>query len=391
MTRLRLILPVTALALAWSPIPPRLVERDYSLGIYRVIQPVMTSFSNLVPIALFDLALAVILAVWVGRAAIDLVRLGARKGAGRILLRTGVWVAAVYVAFLCTWGFNYRRVRLRDRLPFDASQVSDQSAGRLFATTVDRLNALYPEAHSRMDADESVALAKALDAVMGDLGVAREVVVARPKRTWVQWYFARSGVDGMTDPIFLETLVNSELLPFERPFVIAHEWSHLAGLADEGEASYGGWLACMRAGVPEQYSGWLFLYGELAAAVPPQSARAASAKLLPGPRDDLRAIHARIARSMSPVMSTASWRLYDTYLKANHVQAGARSYREVVQLVLGVRLSALSSQLPASSASSSIRNDRTCWLTADSRSLIAHGFPPTGAMARIVSACGSPS
>jgi hypothetical protein len=42
----------------------------------------------------------------------------------------------------------------------------------------------------------------------------------------------------MTDPFFLETLVASDVLPFERPFLVAHEWSHLAGIADEGEANF---------------------------------------------------------------------------------------------------------------------------------------------------------
>ena len=35
-----------------------------------------------------------------------------------------------------------------------------------------------------------------------------------------------------------------DLLPFERPFVLAHEWAHLAGHADEAEASaVAGWPA----------------------------------------------------------------------------------------------------------------------------------------------------
>ena len=51
----------------------------------------------------------------------------------------------------------------------------------------------------------------------------------------------------MINPFGLEVLVNPDLLPFERPFVAAHEWAHLAGYADESEASFVGWLTCMRA------------------------------------------------------------------------------------------------------------------------------------------------
>src|SRR6185295_18636817 len=82
--------------------------------------------------------------------------------------------------------------------------------------------------------------------------------VARPKRTWGDWYFRRAAVSGMTDPFFLETLIASDVLPFERPFVTAHEWSHLAGIADEGDANFVAWLACNHAAPRDQYSGWLF-------------------------------------------------------------------------------------------------------------------------------------
>ncbi len=49
---------------------------------------------------------------------------------------------------------------------------------------------------------------------------------------------------------------------------VAHEWSHLAGYADESEANFVGWLVCMRGPAPVQYSGWLSLYGTVMNALP---------------------------------------------------------------------------------------------------------------------------
>jgi hypothetical protein len=162
-------------------------------------------------------------------------------------------------------------------------------------------------------------------------------------------YFRPAGVAGMTDPWFLETLVESDLLAVERPFVIAHEWSHLAGFADEGEANFAGWLTCVRAGAAAQYSGWLFLFGELVNSVPRADRAPLMASLDAGPRGDLRAIAARLARDVQPTVSAAGWRVYDQYLKANRVEAGAASYAQVVRLVLGTRvgLSADESGSPA--------------------------------------------
>jgi hypothetical protein len=37
------------------------------------------------------------------------------------------------------------------------------------------------------------------------------------------------------------------------------------------------------------------------------------------------------------VIADAGWQVYDRYLKANRVEAGTRSYAEVVKLILGVR------------------------------------------------------
>jgi hypothetical protein len=112
----------------------------------------------------------------------------------------------------------------------------------------------------------------------------------------------------------------------------------LAGIADEGEANFVGWLACMRGGVAAQYSGTLFLYRELASAIEERERSAVAALLGRGPREDLRAIRRRYERDVSARLSAASWRLYDSYLRANRVESGAASYAEVVKLVLGVRL-----------------------------------------------------
>ena len=140
----------------------------------------------------------------------------------------------------------------------------------------------------------------------------------------------------MTDPYFLETLVVRDLLPFEQPFVVAHEWSHLAGYANESEASFVGWLTCVRAGEEHAYSGWLFLYGEVISEVSADDRRSLP-ELAPGPRADRRAIADRFRRNVNPQLFTAGWIVYDRYLKANRVEAGAASYAQVVRLVLGTR------------------------------------------------------
>ena len=299
--------------------------------------------SNAVPFALFDVLWIGVLGTWLwfsvrdaGAHGLD----GWSRIVARLLSRTLVTAAAVYVAFVVAWGFNYRRIPLTERVEFDASAISPQSARQLAFATVNEINELYESAHrgarpedERLDASLLEAFAKAQEA----LGAARHALVARPKRSLLDPYFRAAAVEGMTAPFFMETLVASDLLPVELPFVVAHEWSHLAGLADEGEANFLGWLTCVRGPEPVRYSGWLFLYVEVAGALPNGERAEVAEHLESGPRKDLLAIAERRRRNVRPMVSSAGWKMYDRYLKANRVEAGTASYGEVLRLVLGTR------------------------------------------------------
>ena len=335
-------LVIAAGTAALVPLPATLVERVYSRRLYLGLQPLLTSLSNLAPFALFDVFVLVVALSWIVLSARDLRTVKGRLRAGVVILwRTIVWVAALYLVFLCTWGLNYRRVGLAELLGLDAARVTAPAVKDAAIVAARRLNDLHGRAHdARVPPVPAIdqSLAAALERALADTGRPQTVVPGRPKATIIDWYFRRIAVDGMTDPFFLEILVSSDLLPFERPFVTAHEWSHLAGVADEGEANFVGWLACMRGSAAAQYSGWLFMYSELVRVSSRGDRATLTAALAAGPREDLQAIRDRVARHVSPRLSAAGWRVYDSYLKANRVESGAASYGEVVQLALGARL-----------------------------------------------------
>jgi hypothetical protein len=342
----RFALVALAGAAAVMPVPPDLVDRFYSTWAYAALQRTLTSLSNRVPFALLDLLIAVVVAAWLALVVTDWRqrrRSGALRSAARIASRSLVWAATLYILFLVVWGLNYRRTPLISKLQFDARTVTPDAARSLAIASTAQLNALHDGAHATgwpaagaIDAPLAASVAR-VDRQTGGRGV---VIAGRPKATMLDWYFRRAAVDGMTDPYFLETLVSSTLLPFERPFVIAHEWSHLAGVADEGDANFLAWLACVQSSPPAQYSGWLFLYSQLAATVRSPARADIDARLDAGPRADLAAVRARVISQISPRVVAAGQRVYDSYLKANGVEAGVDSYDRVVQLVLGVRFNA---------------------------------------------------
>jgi len=335
---------VAAAVAALLPWPPSGVERWYSTAVYPALQRPLTSLSNLVPVALADIAIAVLVIGWIVALAGDIRRTPRprwRSVAGRLTVRTAVIAAALYLAFLALWGLNYQRLPLERKLAFDVRSVTTNAAESAAMVAVSRLNALHGPARAaawpeRNSIDPS--LARAFSDAVRDLGGSGRTVPGRPKHTLLNFYFRPAGVDGLTDPFFLETLVARELLPFERPFVVAHEWSHLAGFADEGEANFLGWLTCARADPAGQYSGWLFLYGQLVRDLPREERVGVVAALSAGPRQDLRAVAARLARDVRPQVAAAGWTVYDKYLKANRVEAGTASYEQVVRLVLGTEI-----------------------------------------------------
>ena len=175
---------------------------------------------------------------------------------------------------------------------------------------------------------------QAFSVVQRRLGGSRTAVAGRPKNTLLSPYFKRAGIDGMVSPFSLEVLVNHTVLPYERPFLVAHEWAHLAGYANEAEASFVGVLTCLAGDAQSQYSAWLFLMPQLVRHLSQEDRADVYARLHDGPRQHLREISDRLNESVPFVRRNAS-RAYDRFLRANRVTSGIASYGLVVNLLMG--------------------------------------------------------
>jgi hypothetical protein len=239
--------------------------------------------------------------------------------------------AAGYLTFLALWGLNYRRVPLEAKLEFDRASITQPAARRLGEMAVQRVNAIYA---ARRGTSDEPTLEAAFAAGQRLLGTDRLAVPGIGKRSLLGLYFRRAAIDGMTDPWFLEIIVNPDVLEFERPFIVAHEWAHLAGYAHEAEANFVAWLVCTQGNALAQYSGWLATYSQVWGELPRSDRAAIAAMLGPGPRQDLRAMVERYERSV-PAVRDAARDVYDGYLRANRVHEGIASYSGVVRLMLG--------------------------------------------------------
>jgi hypothetical protein len=333
--------PIVAAALLFAPMPAALVDRLYSRVAFPRVQTALTSLSNLAPFAALDVLLvgSALLVLWRLAQLVGLARRLDLVEAGWDAIRRVVRAAGVVtILFLCLWGLNYRRTPLDVALHGAAAMqpsakelraaITDANglAARVRPAALARGPLTFDEIARRLPTPVNVALAR--------VGRAPLAVPGRPKYSLVLTpFFTWAGVNGMINPLALESIVDPGLLPIERPFVLAHEWAHLAGQADEAEASAVGWLACMQGGPEFTYSASLYLIMESSSVLTRPVWREVSATLDAGVRADLAAIAERATRER-PVVRQTAFRVYDTYLRANRVEDGVASYNRALALIL---------------------------------------------------------
>lgn len=308
-------------------------QRAWQERVYGLLQPVLSTASTWVPIALLD-----VVVVAAAGGLVVLVTLALRT---RRLVLPSAWLLAAasagWLLFQVLWGWHYQTPTLEARLlPENPRDALDAAAPLVSAYAVARLNALHGTAHGRPWPDTAgiaASLEPALRDALADAGVAWRPVLPPPKRTLLDGYFRRTGIDGLTNPFGLEVVLHARLLPVEQPAVLAHEWAHLAGLADESDASFVAWMAGVRAGGQMEYAAWLAVLPHLAQALSRDERPSILGALDAGPRADLEAM-ARRAQDRWPALQQVAWRVYDRFLKANRVEEGIARYDAVTRLVL---------------------------------------------------------
>jgi hypothetical protein len=338
-----LVPPASALAVAFVRLPPSWIESQYSSGAYLALERRLTTASNAVPFATTDALLAVaavstILAIrgWIRRAR------GGSVGSAltRAIIGVATTASLAYLAFALMWGLNYGREPLRARLDYDAARVTPGAVATFATGRVQRVNALYGPSHAAgWMAWEALpeTLGAGFERVQRELADVRPAVPGVPKWSILTFYFERAGVSGMTNPFALEVVVDRSQLPFERPFVAAHEWAHLAGYASEDEASFIGWLVCLHGPPGAQYSAELAALVSALGSMKGSDRSAIVRAIDPGPRRDIQAIADRSTR-VWPRLREPAWWLYDRYLRANRVEQGVRSYGAALELMVGTKL-----------------------------------------------------
>jgi hypothetical protein len=326
---------VVALALLLAPLPPSLVESAYSRGAYRVIQPAVARTAGLVPFALFDLVV-IVACLLTARWFVIAILLPRTRGVRSFSRALTLW-ATLLIVFAATWGLNFRRLPLTASPAFDATRLTPDSVRALAVRTVRTLNEIHAALPREWpgELEMRAAMAPLFLEAAEDLEGWRPAI-SQPKATLLHWFMPRTGINGYYLSLLHEVAINPELLPHERPYVLAHEWGHGLGHANESEASYVGWLACDRGPPWARYGAWMRVLDYLMDDLPRDELRAILAPLDSGVRHDYNARLQRARKHIRPALRRINVAVTDGAAAVGRVDERQRDYDLMIQLILGI-------------------------------------------------------
>jgi hypothetical protein len=333
-------LDVLALVLAWAassaPLPRGWVEHDYANGMFAALNRALVPLTDRIPFAVGDaeaILVLVALVVWWVRVLRRAPRGRKLRAVAALLAHTAGFVALGIVLFELAWGWNYRRATVVTRVDYSDARVTDAAVAAFSERIVATLNGDVAAAHA-----ETLDLARlraAFEPIVQRLGDDWEVAVTVPKTTLIDPYYEAAGIGGQYSPFAFETLLNASFLPVEVPRALAHEWAHVAGFTDEGDANYIGTLTCLRSGDPLiRYSGAFWTYGDL------PDAQRRRLRLDPRVVADFQASRERFLRHYKPQIFAFQWKFYDRFLRTSGVKGGIASYGFFLKLLVGTPLDA---------------------------------------------------
>ncbi len=232
---------------------PGLIEKYYSEGLYPLIAETFSLFSRSVPFSLWDLFWIVFVLVLSSGLFLVIFK---RLKFSSFILRLFKALAIIYSLFYLTWGFNYFRPKIENRVGWTKPLPDESFFRQILDSVIVKTNKSYTPIFT--------AEYKTIDSLVEKSYMENARVLKidypngsrTPKTMILSSLFAKSGVSGYFGPFFNEIHLNNYLLPVEYPFVLAHEKAHQFGITDESEANFAAYVICSTSPDPRlQYSG----------------------------------------------------------------------------------------------------------------------------------------
>lgn len=329
----------------------RWIERVYASTLYPPIKNALLAVSGRVPFSFAELILYVLCAlvplsllIWSVRA----IREREGKRLVRNVMLLGIAFGVGLNLFYATWGLNYFRAPLSERLGLTLSPKEPAALAALLSELAEEANALRAEvrtdgaglsAFSSTEREARESLLPAYAALSAEYPVfSGRVAAAKP--VLFSTGLSRAGISGIYVGLTAEANVNVDQPAFSIPAAAAHEMAHQLGIASEDAAEFTAFLACQKSPDPFiRYSGvmqMLIRAGNRLREADPEAYQAAVDGYSPQVKRDLSA-QAQYWRDYDGPVEEFFDDMNDGYLKHNAQPSGLQSYGEAVDLLLAWR------------------------------------------------------
>ena len=331
----------TFLLKAWSRSNPELVDRWYADGLYIGVRWVFDLFTGWLPFAFIYVVLFGMIGfiLFRGKKWWTIVSWKTK------LLKAGVGLitllAVLYTSFTWLWGFNYEKTSFSQKHQLETVEMEDsilfQDLELLSLNLLDKRNAInFPDSITwdMVPDDLDIRVRHSLNDGLIRMGYKPKGKL-RAKFLHPKGSLLRISTAGIFLPFSGEGHVDPGLHPVTIPFVMAHEMSHAQGFTNEGVCNFVAYQTMSRSADPLlSYCGSMGYFRYLASQcrrMDREWYETFSENLDPLIKNDLIHISA-YSRKYPDILPKLRDLTYDTYLKAQGIKDGMKSYNTVVRL-----------------------------------------------------------
>lgn len=330
----------------------------YATRIYPIIGTLLSPISGLFPFAVGDIfiALSIVWVIfypiyeikWRKQLAKRFFFLAAKRGCYPkkkvVFGRVAEYLLWVYAWFYIAWGLNYSQPNIYCRTGMKPVEVSEAKFREFAYRYADSINSLSEEFNGIVDDGLKNRVRDAVLKGYNEIG-AKEGINApfnqhpHAKTMLFTPLSSMSGVTGSMGPFFCEFTLNGDIRPHDYPAIYAHEFAHLLGIANEGEANFYSYIVCTASSDKAvKFSGYYHIFFHVLRNVFDILGEKEGEKFLKYIRPEI----IQLAKSdrnywlskRCKVLDAAQDFIFDLYLRGNHVAEGRKSYSGVVGLIL---------------------------------------------------------
>ena len=322
----------------------------YSRTVYPVLVSAVGRVMGVFPFSVAEICLYLLILGLLFSVILCVRRIVRDGHAGSVLYRwfAGVMLTVSILAFLYTagCGINYHRRSFSEEegiITFEYTVEDLQKVCVWLTVEVNKRASSVSrdgEGVMALDAPEGSGAVEAMER-LGEIYPALAGYYPQPKKVTVSEILSYQGLTGVYSPFTVEANYNGDMTPYNVPFTVCHELSHLRGFMQEQEANFIAFLACTGSDRTDfQYSGylsaWVYCMNALYRA-DAETWQGVRALLDVAAEPDLAANNS-FWDSYRGVVSETADRINDTYLKANGQADGVKSYNRMVDLIVAYYL-----------------------------------------------------